>query len=401
MTSEDGLINLQTLALVVCVTGILGPVLLWALHQAIARPVSGLLRITKGSALLIPAGISIALNGWADATFATYLGCVLAMTGAAYWYEGFREMSGLASVWSRIPSLIGMHALIMAGIALGASNPSWIIAFNALACAIVIYGCADAGMSAKTLTRAMKVTLSLVFACSALLIVLGAAFSMSTHANHGELRSMLVLLGLALFLCAQGVMVGIAVMASQSVQGVLELEASTDHLTGTLTRRELIRRGEVELSRCMREIVPISVLMLDIDLFKRINDTYGHHVGDTVIIDLAVKIAEVVRPYDLISRYGGEEFVAVLPGASESVAVQIAERIRHIAEMGTPGTPQYTVSIGVYCGNIGGLGSMIRQADVALYEAKEAGRNKVVTCDYNRKKKAAISLVPNGLAKAA
>jgi diguanylate cyclase (GGDEF)-like protein len=168
-------------------------------------------------------------------------------------------------------------------------------------------------------------------------------------------------------------------MISEKLRLVLENLAMRDSLTGVLTRRALFEFGESEMAGCRRRGACLSVLMLDLDHFKAINDTHGHHMGDAVIRDFAERTQNMLRRPFLLARYGGEEFVAVLPETNAADAVLIAERIR--ASIGAnPELPGYHVSIGVATKLTAGNDSLtilIQKADQALYQAKQGGRNRV------------------------
>jgi diguanylate cyclase (GGDEF)-like protein len=171
---------------------------------------------------------------------------------------------------------------------------------------------------------------------------------------------------------------------TEILQAELERQAQTDSLTGLANHRQFMALAEKELSRLVRYGGSVSVLMMDIDHFKRINDTYGHRTGDLVLQRLAELCTVQLRDNDSIGRLGGEEFAVVLPRADGDHALEVAERLRQtIADTGVAlehGLPlHFTVSIGV--ATIEGPGTnidtLLRQADHALYEAKAAGRNRV------------------------
>lgn len=160
--------------------------------------------------------------------------------------------------------------------------------------------------------------------------------------------------------------------------------AATDFLTGLPNRRYFLAQLEQEMARVHRvEGHRASVLMIDADLFKQINDTFGHAVGDSMLIHLAVVMRNELRKVDAVGRLGGEEFAVILPGADISAARIFAERLRKKVAA-TPATNEervisLTVSIGVaemYTGDDNGDASLVR-ADRALYRAKEQGRNRV------------------------
>ncbi|MDP2962729.1 MAG: GGDEF domain-containing protein [Sulfurimicrobium sp.] len=159
-----------------------------------------------------------------------------------------------------------------------------------------------------------------------------------------------------------------------------------DHLTGTLNRRGMEDAFGRELSRADRLKAPLCVSLLDIDHFKRLNDTYGHDAGDEALVHLVRVTREALRPTDVIARFGGEEFVIILPDTGMDEAVKVMTRVqRHLTKnffMHDNQRLLITFSAGVALRNAGeGSESMISRADRALYQAKEAGRNRVVPAD--------------------
>ena len=165
----------------------------------------------------------------------------------------------------------------------------------------------------------------------------------------------------------------------------LEL-AVTDQLTGLHNRRYMSGQLEALMRRAAQGGEPVSVLVIDIDHFKKVNDSFGHDVGDEVLSEFAVRLASNVRAIDLPVRHGGEEFVVVMPDTDLEDARRIAERIRlHVAGapfrvMGGEELLAVTISIGVACSSGPGDTSqaLIKRADEAVYEAKSRGRNRVI-----------------------
>ncbi|WP_233972403.1 GGDEF domain-containing protein [Pectobacterium versatile] len=159
--------------------------------------------------------------------------------------------------------------------------------------------------------------------------------------------------------------------------GKLSLLAHTDPLTGLLNRRGIYESIELILSKSNQ----VAAIMIDIDHFKRVNDTYGHNVGDDVIRLLAKNIKQGARESDLICRTGGEEFLALLPDTDMTQAADIAERLRKkVEKMPLPIPENITISLGVTCFIPGmeQIDSVLKIADDALYQAKHEGRNRVV-----------------------
>ena len=162
---------------------------------------------------------------------------------------------------------------------------------------------------------------------------------------------------------------------------IVKEEARTDKLTGIANRYGLETSGQEIFGRAAKEDQPLGILMIDIDHFKIVNDTYGHSYGDQVLKTIADGILQILRDKDYLVRYGGEEFVILLPDTSTRKAFIVAERLRERIPLldvdGRHTCP--TVSIGVFSGVPGAQDLMhefIRRADLALYEAKEAGRNR-------------------------
>jgi len=168
-------------------------------------------------------------------------------------------------------------------------------------------------------------------------------------------------------------------LEAKVVQRTQELErlASRDPLTNLLNRREIVRILDIEIERAQRQRTPLSVLMLDLDNFKSINDNFGHLVGDSVLRSSADCLAEVSRKTDFVGRIGGEEFLILLPNTGHAAALQLAERYRSSIENSTDDI-HYTCSIGVAELRVGEYpDNLMQRADHALYAAKNSGRNNV------------------------
>jgi two-component system cell cycle response regulator len=170
-----------------------------------------------------------------------------------------------------------------------------------------------------------------------------------------------------------------------SLQLSLEM-AITDQLTGLFNRRYMSRHLGTLIDSANTTGKPVSFLILDIDYFKQVNDTHGHDIGDEVLREFAGRISANVRGIDLACRYGGEEFVVVMPDTDLNFAYMVAERLRQaVADApfsitSAPGQLPVTISIGVTASE--GTGdtaeALLKRADQALYRAKRDGRNRVV-----------------------
>jgi two-component system, cell cycle response regulator len=160
----------------------------------------------------------------------------------------------------------------------------------------------------------------------------------------------------------------------------LQHMAATDPLTGLANRRGGEKHIASEIARARREKRPLSCILLDVDRFKMVNDTFGHQAGDQLLRDISSLLRRTVRAYDVLVRWGGEEFLLVLPGVDLELARVLAERVRQAVEMSdTHGIGPVTVSAGVArFDNDYDFAATLRTADQRLYEAKASGRNCVV-----------------------
>lgn len=176
-----------------------------------------------------------------------------------------------------------------------------------------------------------------------------------------------------------------ALASLETTNSRLRQQAATDWLTGVANRRHFMWHAKREIARARRNGTPLSLLCLDLDYFKQVNDTHGHQAGDEVLTHVAATLEKYMRPTDLLARVGGEEFQVLLPGADIEQARAVAERCRsaiHYLEIRfREKVLKVTVSVG--CAQLGQDGntmdSLIHAGDQRLYEAKEHGRNQVVT----------------------
>jgi diguanylate cyclase (GGDEF)-like protein/PAS domain S-box-containing protein len=174
------------------------------------------------------------------------------------------------------------------------------------------------------------------------------------------------------------------ITAQKVIEFELVRQAHTDHLTGFNNRGHFMQQAELELRRVARYGGALSIFMIDVDHFKKINDTYGHKVGDLVLQKLAAICRDTLRIVDIIGRVGGEEFAVLLPETAEQEAIRVAERLREaIADAKIPlgsGLPlSITVSVGItsLISKDDNIDVLLSVADKALYEAKNAGRNRI------------------------
>jgi diguanylate cyclase (GGDEF)-like protein len=174
--------------------------------------------------------------------------------------------------------------------------------------------------------------------------------------------------------------IGVVLMATERLRTELEHLVTHDALTSALTRRRMNDACERELERCRRHGHSMALLMMDLDHFKAINDTYGHQAGDRVLVSFVSKVKTLLRSADSLGRFGGEEFIAVLPETTLEEAIAVAERILQIS-IPSDQAPSCTVSIGITTNHKDSdtADTLLARADNAMYRAKARGRNRLET----------------------
>jgi diguanylate cyclase (GGDEF)-like protein len=167
-----------------------------------------------------------------------------------------------------------------------------------------------------------------------------------------------------------------------SANNALHFAACHDFLTGVWNRGEIVAFLQRELSRARRDVTPVSIVLADVDHFKKINDKLGHEAGDCVLKEIARRLSASLREYDGVGRYGGEEFLLVIPGCDLATSVRRANQIREsisLQPISTPaGETTVTLSMGVTIAESpADMEQLVNRADIALYKAKHNGRNRV------------------------
>lgn len=233
----------------------------------------------------------------------------------------------------------------------------------------------------------LQKTVATVFSLTALLQAFRAVAAVATTLDMSLASSSLVntWLFVILFLHMIAGNMGFILLAKEKLDAELIESATIDGLTSSLNRRTFEKRAMEMISLFARRQEPVSCLLLDADNFKRVNDRHGHLTGDAVLHSIAVTIRRQLRDYDLFGRYGGEEFVVLVPGTSNQQALDIADRIREaIEEMRMESNPEIrcTVSIGVSTilpDRQTTMDSFYRISDRSLMLAKERGKNQVAS----------------------
>jgi diguanylate cyclase (GGDEF)-like protein len=175
-------------------------------------------------------------------------------------------------------------------------------------------------------------------------------------------------------------------LENAELHDVVQWQATTDDLTGLANRRRFMEALSAEIQRVERLGGALALLLADIDDFKRINDRWGHHVGDEALRQFASRVVAQLREVDLAGRLGGEEFAVLLPGTDREGALVAANRIRsavagEVMQIAEAASVRFTVSLGVAAYRGGSPEELLRTADAALYRAKAAGKNRVALAE--------------------
>jgi diguanylate cyclase (GGDEF)-like protein len=213
-------------------------------------------------------------------------------------------------------------------------------------------------------------------------LVIGGLFAMILHTRARQTLQEAQQAGMDLVLVQK------KLELEQKLKEQAELQAQTDYLTGLFNRRNFVDLAERELERAIRFQRPLSLLMIDVDHFKAINDTWGHGVGDFVLQNVARLMNETLRSMDILGRTGGEEFAAVIVETDGTEAFDVAQRLCATVantEIAPPGAGSIHVTVSIGLSQLNGreipFDSLLNEADQAMYTAKKRGRNRLVVSE--------------------
>ena len=375
----------RTILLVANLLGFLCALVLWVQAKSFPADIEGL-RDWAAAVVLIGGASGLAsMRGVLADFFAILVANGLLLTGQLLLIVGLQRYSGYRPVWRPALNLIGALLLVIAWLTYGSHSYPGRIFIMALA--HIGFFAAGAVLAWRARPRGFGNRLLAAFFLLGALIAAWRVSTLSATVGGSDDsfdRNLIQQIYLATFsLGVFGLSIGFILLTNERLRMELEFMATRDPMTGLLNRRAFFAQAEVEWARSRRSSRPLAVIASDIDFFKRVNDTYGHQVGDRVIKDYAHRAGESLRLSDLLARFGGEEFVILLPDTALAEARQAAERIRRcVAEERQDRLPHYTVSLGVAvaqgkAGEAADLEALIAAADAALYRAKQGGRNRV------------------------
>lgn len=368
---------------IVLLTGIMGglmAVVLYFLQRNYPPSVKGLRYWTAGTALLFAAGLTAASRGFTPDLVSITLANLLIFSGVYLQFFGSEQFFGLGSRLRPRFIVIGaltlvsawftvMQPLYIARLMISISVMTWLFASHAWL--IFRHGGRSFAYRFAVFSLVCAALSQLLRFATAWLFPIGSGILDTTPQNLIYMISYPFLMLLSA--------ISLVLMATDRVRTEFEHLASHDSLTNALTRRNLTEVCQQELERCNRHGRAMSILLIDIDHFKAINDNYGHQAGDRALVQFVSAVTTLLRSADAIGRLGGEEFVVVLPETPTEVARVVAERIRaKVREHDSPG--KITVSIGVTTNrpHTDSVDALMARADRAMYQAKAQGRDQVV-----------------------
>lgn len=365
-------------------------VVLFSLRRNYPKTILGLSDWASGMTAWFMSGLAmVLLQGRVPPLVSIATPNVLVLAGAYLFWRGAVQFLCRPRARSVEATLLGLVGAVMVGVVwFTVAEPSYTARITLIASAMLILFAALAWLLLRH--GAKSFSHRLVFGV-ALLVVMNNGVRLYTVSTGSATQSLfdslpqnvayVTLLPVLVLLLS----IGFVLMATDRLRHELESLARQDPLTGALARRGLVDAGDMAVERYRSQSEPLSVLYMDLDHFKSINDTHGHAVGDEVLKRFVSHVRGLTRTGDSIGRLGGEEFLAVLPRTTEETARSIAERIRHDWAASTQ-QPRSTVSIGVASMSAGdeGFPELIAQGDGALYRAKQGGRNRVVVWSDDR-----------------
>ena len=379
------IINPRTFLVIANFFGLLCALVLWVQARSFPDDIEGLRDWAKAVVLIgFAAGLSSMRGIWPDiATIVAASGLLL--LGQFLLIVGLLRYSGRKPVWRPTLDFMGAALIVITGLTYVTHNYQGRIFIMSLAHigffsvgTYLAWQAAPKGFANRFLSACFL--LGVAVAVWRLATLSAGVDEVDDVFDHNLIQqAYLGMFSLGLL----GLSIGFILIANERLRVELEFMATRDPMTGAFNRRAFFTRAAVEWARIKRFHEPLAVITSDIDFFKKVNDTHGHHVGDLVIKDYAHRAQQQLRIPDILARFGGEEFVILLPDTGLAEVRQVAERIRKEIEIRRDKTlPPYPVSLGVAvaqgkAGQVADMEALIAEADAALYRAKQGGRNRV------------------------
>lgn len=378
-------IDPRTFLFVANLLGLLCALVLWVQAKSFPGEIEGLGDWAKAVVLIAFAAGLASMRGTLPSVLTVVASSAMFLFGQLLMIVGLQRYCGRPVVWRPALDAIGAILILIVWLTYGSQHYQGRLFIMALA--HIVFSAVGAYLAWRAPPRGFgNRFLSGFFLLGLLVAIWRIATLPSTVDQTDDLfdHSLMQQIYLGFFsLGVLGLSIGFILLANERLRVELEFLATRDPMTGALNRRAFFGRAAVEWARSARAHRPLAAIASDIDFFKKVNDTHGHHIGDLVIKDFCQRTSQMLRIPDVLARFGGEEFVILLPDTGLAEAKQVAERIRReIQKHRVKKLPAYTVSLGVSVtqGNAGQAASieaLLAEADARLYQAKERGRNRV------------------------
>jgi diguanylate cyclase (GGDEF)-like protein len=375
------MLNLDSRTIVV-ITAILGPVMalvLLSLRRNYPGSVKGLGWWATGTFMLFSGILLIAARGRISDFLSIPVGAFLLLAGQAVWIAGTEKFMGLPeSVKALRAIVLSAFALFLGFYVVHDDYRIRVVVVSLTMSTLAIFHCQRILAGGKPSLAGRMLVVCLSANCCAWLARAANAASGAIGPDVLASSTLNIVLSAAQSVLAMLTLFGFVLIASERVRDVFEQLATRDSLTGAWMRRAWDLHAQSELERSRRHNRPLSLILMDLDHFKKINDTLGHAAGDQALVDFVNRVNALLRKQDSLGRIGGEEFVLLLPDTGADEAHVVAERIRVCIERESK-SPAITVSIGVaeLQTQESTVAEILSRADAAMYRAKSWGRNRV------------------------
>ncbi|MGO4333203.1 GGDEF domain-containing protein [Cupriavidus sp. 2TAF22] len=357
-------------------------IILLAFRRAYPASIKGLLPWALAPLLCALSAAFYAMDGQWPAVLVAFGGNALLLSGCALFYFGSQRFYGVPCTWKY---WLGVGIGCLAGIAwFLLVYPDYRIRVLLLTTVLAAICLTHARMTWQHGRGFAPRFMAVVLAFQGLVLLVRAATTLlQDTVNTPRFSPSAIQTTYIAAYCFASLFVclGLLLTVSERLRAEFEYLAQRDDLTGVLNRRAVLHAGSRELNNQRGSGQPLSLLLMDIDHFKRINDQHGHLVGDRVLAHFAQTVGRALRYTDYLGRFGGEEFVVLLPRTGMEAALAMAERVRQAVEQQSAiaGQPGCTASLGLASIEAGEatLDELLARADSALYRAKADGRNRV------------------------
>jgi diguanylate cyclase (GGDEF)-like protein len=372
----------RSFIIISAILGILCSFIFFVLRRSFPKDIQGIEHWAWGCLIMVFAAFLFTLKGSIPVLFSSYLANFLVICGIMLMYASLLRFENLDIPHKRLTVILVATGLLLLWPSVIEDNyrgriilVSAVNAMQFAACALIIFK-----MKRKSFAEYFTQTVFLLTACISLIRCVIAMLQTGTLHATTDISALQHIYLATFSFSILALSLGFMLMVNRCLQLKLEYTAAHDSLTGLYRREAFFDLLEKEMARSLRYHQPLSLLMIDLDNFKAINDRHGHSGGDLVIEDFSRKAQQALRMHDAMGRYGGEEFIVALPNTTQEGAHVIAERIRDLATQArSDDLPAYTVSIGIATLQDANQDAkkLADKADQALYVAKRAGKNRV------------------------